>query len=127
MTAYVLDASAVLAWLLDEPGGDRPGAVLRGAHLSTVNLAEILQKALARGVATAGITDELRDARILIEPFIREDAENVALLWPQTRSGGLSLGDRACLALTLRLGLPAMTADRAWAKLKTGVKIEVIR
>lgn len=92
-----------------------------------MNLAEVLQKSLGRGAAIDGITEELRDLGITFFPFTAEDAEASAKLWPGTRAFGLSLGDRACLALALRLGLPALTADEAWQQLSAGVEVQVIR
>ena len=62
-----------------------------------------------------------------IAPLSAEDGELAAQLWLETRARGLSLGDRACLALALRLKLPALTADRAWASLKLPMKVRVIR
>ena len=63
----------------------------------------------------------------MILPFTIEDAERAARMWPVTSKFGLSLGDRACLALALRLDLPVMTADRVWGKLQMGVEVQLIR
>lgn len=102
-------------------------ARLEQAALSTVNLAEVMQRGLARGLALEGLRRDLESLGIAIFPFTIEDAEAVAGLWPQTQRLGLSLGDRACLALALRLGLPAFTADQAWGRLDVGVDVQVIR
>mgnify|MGYP001613267905 CR=1 FL=1 len=123
----VLDASALLAALHSEKGGKEVEATLDKAALSSVNLAEVLQKGLGRGIAVEGIAEELLDLGVTVFPFTVEDAEVSARLWPGTKSLGLSLGDRACLALALSLGLPALTADGAWRQLTVGVEVRVIR
>ena len=119
----VLDASALLAWLHDEPGGDQVEALLEVAVMSTVNWSEVLQKSLARGVAVEGLREDLEALGLQIEPFTMRDAEIAAGLWKQTRALGLSLADRACLALGLRLGWPVITADRAWQALGDSVRL----
>ncbi|BBM68884.1 type II toxin-antitoxin system VapC family toxin [Rhodothermus marinus] len=119
----VLDASALLAWLHDEPGGDQVEALLEVAVMSAVNWSEVLQKSLARGVAVEGLREDLEALGLQIEPFIIRDAEIAAGLWEQTRPLGLSLADRACLALGLRLGWPVVTADRAWQALGSQVRL----
>jgi len=123
----VLDASALLAALRDEPGGADVEARLEQSSLSSVNLAEVMQRSVAHGLATEGLTADLEALGVDIFPFTAEDAEASAKLWPATHGLGLSLGDRACLALALRLGLPVVTADRVWAELRVGVDIRVIR
>ena len=97
------------------------------AALSSVNLAEVTQRGVARGLAVEGLTADLEALGVSILPFIAEDAEASAVLWSATHRLGLSLGDRACLALARRLSLPALTADRAWAELQVGIDIRVIR
>ncbi len=129
MTPVVLDASAVLALLLDEPGGGRVHAVLDAAVMSVVNLAEIVGH-LARGGATeTEIHDILDPISITSVDMDSELAYGVGLLLPQTKSAGLSLGDRACLALAKKLNVPAVTADRTWRAItgKIGVAVEIIR
>jgi len=119
----VLDASALLAWLHDEPGGDQVEALLEVAVMSAVNWSEVLQKSVARGVAVEGLREDLEALGLQIEPFTIRDAEIAAGLWEQTRPLGLSLADRACLALGLRLGWPVVTADRAWQALGSQVRL----
>ncbi len=85
----VLDASDLLAYLRAEPGSEAVDGVLGAALITSVNGAEVLQKTLSAGV----------------EPFSAGDADTAALLWPQTRNLGLSLADRACLSLPLRIQL----------------------
>jgi PIN domain nuclease of toxin-antitoxin system len=129
MTLAVLDASALLALLLGEPGGDSVLAVLPEAALSVVNLAEVVGHYARNGAAES-------DIRLILDPLpidlIRLDdglAFVAGLLLPVTRSAGLSIGDRACLALALRLRVPALTADRSWEKIAgdVGVEIRLIR
>ncbi len=123
----VLDASALLAALHGEPGGHDVEARLEQAALSSVNLAEVMQRSVARGLGVEGLTADLKALGVTILPFTAEDAEASAKLWPATNGLGLLLGDRACLALGLRLRLPAITADRVWGELRVGVEIRVIR
>ncbi len=129
----VLDASALLAYLQGEPGADAvAGALSQGAVISLVNLAEVFSKVAERGKDPEALETELSMRGLLYgvleaQPFTREDALEVARLRPLTRSLGLSLGDRACLALARRLGLPALTTDKNWARLDLGVDVRVIR
>lgn len=125
--SVVLDASAMLAFLQDEPGGERVSAALEGALVSAVNWSEVIQKSLQRNTHTAGMRQEFADIGVSIEAFSPHQAEIAAGLWPHTTGYGLSLGDRACLALAMDKKLPVLTADRAWGELGLEVPIEVIR
>ena len=127
MPDAVLDASALIALLLDEPGAEAVERLLGRAVMSVVNWAEVLQRFRAHGVETADKRETVEALGIGIVPFTPEDAEVVAELWEATRAAGLSLADRACLALARRLGLPAHTADRDWRKLDVGVEVVLIR
>ncbi|MGA2423365.1 MAG: type II toxin-antitoxin system VapC family toxin [Terriglobales bacterium] len=128
MSRIVLDASVVLALLNDEPGADKlTPELLSNSTCSTVNLAEVQTKL----VSTGGDPDEawedtLSSIREAL-PFTDEHARIAGRLIAQTRALGLSLGDRACLALGLALKAPVYTADKSWKNLKLGVKIHVIR
>ena len=115
---YVLDASALLAWLNEESGGEEIEPLLEKSVISTVNLSETLQKSLARGADVTGLKEDLAALGLGIVNFTLEDAELAAGLWTYTKHLGLSLGDRCCLATAKRLGIPADTADRDWAKLE---------
>lgn len=110
-----------------EPGAERVEAMLVGSLVSTVNWAEVIQKAQAQGVETEGLAGELSGAGLRIVPFGLEEAERCGRLWAATSRYGLSLGDRACLATALERDLPVLTADRSWTELKVGVRIESIR
>jgi ribonuclease VapC len=124
----VLDASAILAVIYGEPGSDKLTAELLAHSLvSTVNLAEVHTKLVAKGWDTeqawedcAGVVDQLL-------PFTAAQAKSVGSLIVATRSFGLSLGDRACLALALEYKAPVYTADRSWKNLKLDLRINVIR
>jgi len=132
-TRPVLDASALLAYLANEPGADAVAdAISAGTTMSTVNLAEALSNIAARNADPAQVTAQLTgrgliDGAITIEPFDTADAVEVARLRPLTNRAGLSLGDRACLALARRLSCPVLTADRAWTSLALDLDIRLIR
>ncbi len=123
----VLDASALLAYLQDEPGGNAVDGGLAESVMSSVNWAEVVQKSIAAGVEVDGMLDDLQALGLRVEPFLLEDGEMAGRLWEQTRQVGLSLGDRACLSLGLRLGVMVLTGDRAWASLNLSLDIQVIR
>jgi PIN domain nuclease of toxin-antitoxin system len=129
----VLDASALLALLKGEPGAERVAEALeQGAYLSAVNLAEVLSRLADWGEDPAEAQARMAQVGLLgaaveVLPFTGEDALEVARLRALTRAYGLSFGDRACLALARRLGLPALTAERAWAELDLGIPVEVLR
>jgi ribonuclease VapC len=125
----ILDASAVLAFLLREPGQDRVTEVLlTEPRMSTVNLAEVVTKYVLRGFAAQG--ERLRDELPVVFVPVDEDlALQAAFMVSVTKPLGLSLGDRICLALARRTGLTALTADRSWMEISgsLGVTVEVIR
>jgi PIN domain nuclease of toxin-antitoxin system len=123
----VLDASAVLAFLHTEPGHERIRKTLDTAHVSTVNWAEVLQKSLRRQVDVAGMQEEFAEIGVTFEPFTPRQAEITAHLWDKTRQFGLSLADRACLALAIEKEAVVLTADRAWAGLDLGIEIQLVR
>lgn len=133
MRGAVLDASALLAYLADEPGADVVSAAIAGGTaISSVNLAEVLSRVANSGTDPSDLAEKLTvngllHGAISVEPFTDADAIEVARLRPITRVAGLSLGDRACLALASRLELPALTADAAWSKVDVGVELKQIR
>jgi PIN domain nuclease of toxin-antitoxin system len=123
----VLDSSAVLAFLLNEAGADEILRVIERAVLSAVNLAEIRTKLLDLGEKAQASGDIVLALIRRIEPFTEQDANDAAQLRTATREMGLSLGDRACLALGMQLGAEVYTADRAWSGLEVGCNIHLIR
>ena len=127
MTGVVLDASAVLALLLDESGADEVLSVMADAAVSTVNLAEITSKLVERGDDPDAACLKVARLGFDIIAFDQLQARDVAALRKTTRAQGLSLGDRACLALGKRLGRPVLTSDRAWAELGLDMDVKVIR
>jgi len=127
VNSIVLDSSVVLAVLLGEPGASLVEQSLGGAMILTVNLAEVATKQLASGVDLETARQEFDELGIEVVDFTRDLAEDAAVLAASTKALGLSLGDRACIALARRESLPALTADRAWRDVDVGVRIELIR
>jgi len=129
VTRVALDASALLAMLLGEPGGETVKAVLDGALLGVVNLAEIVSHYAKLGASRPDIEAMLRPLPIRVVPIDAALSYAAGMLRPLTLPGGLSLGDRYCLALAKREGIPAMTAERRWPEIAAaaGVAVELIR
>lgn len=125
--SVVLDASALLAYLQDEPGGERVRAVIAQAVMSAVNWAEVIGKARDQEIDTQGLQEDLASLGLVLEPFSAVQAEIAGRLKERTRRFGLSLGDRACLALGSDRGETVYTADRAWQQLHLGIEVEAIR
>jgi PIN domain nuclease of toxin-antitoxin system len=126
---YVLDASALLALLYREPGHGRVADLLDGAVISSVNWSETLAKLVQRGLADHSAVQALLALGVDVVPFGRTDAERAARLWSAGRACGLSLGDRACLAVAqAQTDGVAVTADKVWADLDLpDVTVELIR
>lgn len=128
MSSCVLDTSALLALINQEPGHQLVAqAVTAGATICTVNLSEVVAKLADVGMDEATIHAILDPLAIRQIDLDAARAYGAGMLRPLTRSLGLSLGDRACLALAQHLQLPALTADRAWADLTIGVTVQVVR
>lgn len=123
----VLDASALLAAVLFEPGSANVRA-LRHPVISAVNLAEVVAR-LQRDVDDAAVIGAIATLDLTVIAADREQAMVAGLLGEKTRSAGLSLGDRFCLALARQLGVAALTADRAWLRIAdvVGVEVQLIR
>lgn len=126
-SAYVIDASVLLAAILGELTAEETERWLAGGCISAVNLSESATKLVDHGYPADVITDMLQAMKLDVWPFDQAQAESAGLLRASTRQYGLSLGDRACLALAKALQRPAATADRAWAKLDIGIPVELIR
>ena len=128
MSEVVLDASALLAAVHGEPGADRVGGVLHLASICSVNLAEVATKLSDAGLALDQARSLLSRLSLSVVPFDEDLAYASAALRASTRSLGLSLGDRACLALGQRLQARVLTTDAAWTGINdVGIAIEVIR
>jgi len=127
MAKTVLDASALLAFIYREPGAERVTGVLGEAAISTVNYSEVVTKLALRNRSPQRILDELTEFELEVVDFNRALAEDAGLLATATRGQGLSLGDRACLALARRENAVALTADSAWRQVQVGIEIQFIR
>lgn len=123
----VLDASALLAYLKDEPGGEIVEEVFEESAISAVNWSEVFQKALAHNIETARLREDLEALGLNIMPFTSAQAEAAASFWPQVYHAGLSLGDRACLALGAEQQIPILTTERGWLELDLPLTIRKIR
>ncbi|MBL7163150.1 MAG: type II toxin-antitoxin system VapC family toxin [Anaerolineales bacterium] len=125
MNEVVLDASALLALL--EEGANKVQGLLSRSIISSVNFAEVVTRLAAIGMPKEEIRTVLSILGLVIVPFDDEQAYFTGEIYPQTSHLGLSLGDRACLALAHIEGHIAITTDRAWAKLDSDLKVELIR
>lgn len=127
MSSCVLDASAVLAYLHREPGHDRIERLMEGGAVSAVNVSEVASKLIDRGVREETVREIVGDLGLSVIPFDEALAYRAASRRQPTEALGLSLGDRSCLATAALLGVRAITADRAWEKLKLPVRVLVVR
>lgn len=128
MTSVVLDASAVLALVRDEPGADKVAPHVGRGAISAVNLQEVIKELLLSGLDEATTRELLDELRLDVCSHDAAAAYAAAGLHAQTRQYGRGLGDRSCLALAIQIGVPALTADREWKKVKVkNLKLEHIR
>ncbi len=127
MTEAVLDASALIAFIRNEPGAEKVAAVLTASCISAVNLEETISKMIHYGKPLEDVSYQIERLRIPVIPFDGEQARMSASLCKVTRPSGLSLGDRACLSLALKLHVPALTTESEWLKVNVGVRVEKIR
>ncbi len=127
MSDLVVDASALLALLSQEGKAERRPVTLKGTIISAVNLSEVVAKLAEVGMPEAEIRSALDPLGLEVEAFDANQAYLAGLLRPRTKALGLSLGDRACLALAQKRGSPVLTMDRAWARLQIDVEIRLMR
>lgn len=127
MSKVVLDSSAVIAALNKEAGAEKVLSHLSEATISAVNFAEVVSKLGQSGGDIAHILSDLQELLPDIRPFDANHALAAGLLYSPTRELGLTFAARACLGLAISLGVPVMTADPSWAKLKIGVEIEILQ
>lgn len=127
MNEVVLDASALLAFLNQEKGSEIITQYLDRSAMSSINLSEVIAKLVDRNMPEDVIQELVSQLKIDIIPVDQEQAVTVGFLRSQTRSKGLSLGDRICLALGLQLNLPVLTTDRAWEKVSLSIEVRLIR
>jgi ribonuclease VapC len=123
----VLDASALLAWLVQERGADVVAEYLPRAVISAVNLSEVLYRGQRLGRNVANLPARLGHLGLRVEPFTADDALLATAIYAGDRRHLLSLADRCCLATAIRLALPAVTGDRAWSTLDLGVEVLAFR
>ena len=129
MADAVLDASAILALILEEPGAERVEPHVPGGTASAVNLGEVVAKLRDLGMEEARVDEIIAEMQLEVRGHDLAAALTAGHLRPATRGAGLSLADRACLALARMLHLPVLTADRGWLSVAdaVGVRVELIR
>lgn len=127
MTEVVLDSSAIIAFLQREPGADVVAKVITRSIVSTVNAAEIVAKLIQFGLTANEAVDAMKALPVRKVPFELAQALTAGAMWDRGKSMGLSLGDRACLALAEAMNLPALTSDRRWTDFKANIEIRLIR
>ncbi len=127
MSRVVLDASALLSLLNNEAGADLVAEYISEAVINAVNLSEVVGKLSKAGMPEEVIRHALKGLDLEVVSFDEEDAYSAGLLRPVTDKSGLSLGDRVCMDTARRLGIPALTADKAWEALSVGIEISLIR
>lgn len=123
----VFDSSALLAVVFRERGAEAAARALNGAMISAVNAAEVVSRLVDSGTGAAAARAVLLAFGLTIRPFDAALAIDAGLLRAATRALGMSLGDRACMALARRERARVITADRSWAALDIGVEIALIR
>ncbi len=127
MSEFVLDSSVLVAIFKDEQFEGDVLDVIEGAVISAANFAEVWTVLYDLGLTDAPSVDTVFSLLSRIEPFTTSQARLAADLRPLTKHAGLSLGDRACLALALEIGAEVYTADRQWTRVDAGCPIHLIR
>jgi PIN domain nuclease of toxin-antitoxin system len=127
MTEAVLDASAILALLREEPGAESVAELIDNCIASTVNASEVIAKLVERGAPPASAEEIVFGLPFEMVDFDRALAAAAGRMWSRGSIAGLSFGDRACLALAELTGLPAVTTDQQWKRFKSAVEIRYVR
>ncbi len=127
VNSYVFDASALLALIQNEPGGNVVEETLSNGWVSTVNLSEVITKLSDDGISEHDIREVVEYLRINSVPFSQDQAFVAGLMRADTRMLRLSFGDRACLSLAKQLDVAALTTDRIWTQLSICVEVQLIR
>ena len=127
MSEVVLDASAILALLNKETGSEEVLKFIGKAAMSTVNLSEVIAKLADAGIPEEDIRQILSNLNLEVIDFNKEQVLKAGMLRPNTKSIGLSFGDRACLALGIFLNQPVLTTDRLWSNLSVGIEVRILR
>lgn len=126
MSSVVLDASALLALLKGEPGGIKVASVIADTAISVVNLSEVVSHFVRASMPTRDVEDMLNALPFSLVPADASLAWEAGRLRADTAEAGLSLGDRFCLALAKRDGLPAWTADKAWKTVAGAANVKIV-
>jgi PIN domain nuclease of toxin-antitoxin system len=121
----VIDASAAMALMLGERGADIVAAVIRGSLMSAINVSECCSRGVERGASVEAVLSILRRYEIQVVPFDLDLALEAARLREATRPAGAGVGDRACLALARRRGLPLYTADQRLSSVANAIDVDV--
>lgn len=127
LTEYVLDASALLALINDEPGADKVRPLMAKSIISAVNFCETVHKLRRRGLPVETVRATLMPLVPSPVPFDEPMAYVAAAIHEKTRGQGISLGDCACLALALSRNVPAITTEKTWEACDVGVRVIRIR
>ena len=126
MAAYVLDASALIAFLVREQGCEIVDRLIDDCWISTVNLSEVVAFLGRGGGSAATIREEVKALALNVVDFDEALGVDAGLMARQTKPIGLSLADRACLALAKRQAVAVITADRIWANVAEAVGVEIV-
>jgi len=126
VTHFVLDASALIAMLREEPGAKRVAEAIAAARMSVFNYAEVVSYFIYAGMDERDIDAMLDPLPIELVPADKELARLAGLLRRPTAQAGLSLGDRFCLALAKQKSLSAWTADKGWKRIAGAAGVDVV-
>jgi PIN domain nuclease of toxin-antitoxin system len=127
MSKFVLDASAVLAFVKSEKGAEKVGPHMNGGMMSAVNYSEVLKKSVEHGGSVEVTAKLLNHAQVVVIPFDSSEAKQAAAMWRSVKASGLSFADRACLALGVAENAVVLTANRRMSETDLAVKVRMIR